>query len=60
MRYLILAPLAVCAGLALLSAGCSNSSKPTAPATNVQKSTQMDVGGGKGAGGAGRNPRTLD
>jgi hypothetical protein len=60
MRYLILAPLAVAVGLALVSTGCTGSSKPTAPATNIQKSTQMEMRGGKGPRNAGQNTRTLD
>jgi hypothetical protein len=63
MRYSILAPLAVAAGLAVLSAGCTGSSKPTAPVTNVQKPTHIEMGGGKAPGApgaAGKNPRTLD
>ena len=60
MRHVILAPLIFAAGVALLSAGCTGSSKPTAPVTNLEKSTQMQPGGGQGQGKVGRNPRTVD
>ena len=60
MRYLILAALAISAGLALLSTGCTGSSKPTAPVTDLQKSTEMKMGGGRPPRNAAQNPRTLE
>jgi len=64
MRHFIVAPLTLVAGLALLSIGCSNSTKDTAPVTNVPKPTQMEMNTGKGPAAppntAGRSGRTLE
>ncbi|HEY1381461.1 MAG TPA: hypothetical protein VGF55_31965 [Gemmataceae bacterium] len=59
MRRFIIAPLLLAAGLALLPAGCSNSTKATAPVMDAPKPTQMEMNTGKGPNSVGRNPRTV-
>lgn len=60
MRHLILAPLLLGTGLAVLSAGCTGSSKPTGPVMNAHKPTQMEMKSGKGPSHGGGNTRTIE